>query len=247
MKGRPLPPLPHLSATGSPAWQLLPQHWKYWSFAILGVPGESEIQTFQHRIFSLISRPNPLRASLLSPICSDTEAGTMADKPFPLGGAQPHQPRADPSKAHPLHHLSCCDLCFITGRGGMQPRELQPWEVGSSGFPASPREPGGTKVLLATMAPSGKAQRPCRRQKKVLVRAFWSFPTDEDPRVSRADWGTWAENNDHTLKTNRWPWAASFGQMFIQAQKANNTLRTALPDRPRPGPPAARQGRQKIT
>lgn len=65
--------------------------------------------------------------------------------------------------------------------------------------------------------------------------------------MSQADWGTWAENNDHTLKTNRWPWAPSFGQMFIQAQKANNTLRTALPDRPRPGPPAARQGRQKIT
>lgn len=32
------------------------------------VSGESEIQAFQHRILNLISRPNPLRELLLSPI-----------------------------------------------------------------------------------------------------------------------------------------------------------------------------------
>ena len=32
------------------------------------VSGESETQAFQHRILKLISRPNPLRELLLSPI-----------------------------------------------------------------------------------------------------------------------------------------------------------------------------------
>lgn len=145
MKGRPLPPLPHLSATGSPAWQLLPQHWKYWSFATLGVSGESEIQAFQHRIFSLISRPNPLRASLLSPICSDTEAGTMADKPFPLGGAQPTSPGPTPPRR--VRCTTCHVVIYVLSLGGVgcSPENCSPGRWGPLAFLPAPGNQGALK------------------------------------------------------------------------------------------------------
>lgn len=111
---------------------------------ILRVSGESESQAFQHRILKLISRPNPLRALLLKPIWSDTEARTKADKPFPLGGAQLTSTPVTLSKAWlvAVSVMLFVTIWFLCWPWGHSP-ELSPCDVRSFFF--TTRNQGGTK------------------------------------------------------------------------------------------------------